>query len=107
MHQWRSRDRGAAAAAITALISPNAKAGDLPADGDNLQSIEVTGTAFQLGLDIPRSIDTIDKKALAEQHLTLVQDALRNVPGITLNSGEGGAHGDSVNLRGLSIPDSF
>jgi catecholate siderophore receptor len=29
------------------------------------------------------------------------------VPGITLNSGEGGAHGDSVNLRGLSIPDSF
>ena len=80
---------------------------DLPADTDNLQSIEVTGTAIQLGLDIPRSIDTIDKKELAEQYLTLVQDALRNVPGITLNSGEGGAHGDSVNLRGLSIPDSF
>ncbi len=36
-----------------------------------------------------------------------MQDALRNVPGITLNSGEGGAHGDSVNFRGLSIPDSF
>ncbi len=81
--------------------------GDVPVDTDNLQSIEVTGTAIQLGLDIPRSIDTIDKKELAEQHLTLVQDALRNVPGITLNSGEGGAHGDSVNLRGLSIPDSF
>jgi len=80
---------------------------DLPADTDNLQSIEVTGTAIQLGLDIPRSIDTIDKKELAEQYLTLLQDALRNVPGITLNSGEGGAHGDSVNLRGLSIPDSF
>ena len=32
---------------------------------------------------------------------------LRNVPGITLKSGERGAHGDSVNLRGLSIPDSF
>lgn len=80
---------------------------DVPADTDNLQSIEVTGTAIQLGLDIPRSIDTIDKKELAEQHLTLLQDALRNVPGITLNSGEGGAHGDSVNLRGLSIPDSF
>jgi catecholate siderophore receptor len=80
---------------------------DVPEGTDNLQSIEVTGTAIQLGLDIPRSIDTIDKKELAEQHLTLVQDALRNVPGITLNSGEGGAHGDSVNLRGLSIPDSF
>ena len=52
-------------------------------------------------------MDTIDKKELAEQHLSLLQDALRNVPGVTLNSGEGGAHGDSVNLRGLSIPDSF
>jgi catecholate siderophore receptor len=108
MHQWRSRDTGAAAAAGFALVCPSAKAdSDLPADTDNLQSIEVTGTAIQLGLDIPRSIDTIDKEQLAEQHLTLVQDALRNVPGITLNSGEGGAHGDSVNLRGLSIPDSF
>lgn len=108
MHQRRSRDHGAAVAAITALVSPHAEAdSDLPAEADNLQSIEVTGTAIQLGLDIPRSIDTIDKKELAEQHLTLLQDALRNVPGITLNSGEGGAHGDSVNLRGLSIPDSF
>jgi catecholate siderophore receptor len=108
MHQWGSRDHGAAVAAITALVGPGARAvSDVPEDTDPLQSIEVTGTAIQLGLDIPRSIDTIDKKQLAEQHLTLVQDALRNVPGITLNSGEGGAHGDSVNLRGLSIPDSF
>jgi catecholate siderophore receptor len=108
MHQWRSRDQGAAVAAISALVSPCARAdSDVPEDTDQLQSIEVTGSAIQLGLDIPRSIDTIDKKQLAEQHLTLVQDALRNVPGITLNSGEGGAHGDSVNLRGLSIPDSF
>jgi len=67
----------------------------------------VTGTAVQSGQDISQSIDGVDKKELEEQHLTLLQDALRNVPGITLNSGEGGAHGDSVNLRGLSIPDSF
>src|SRR5271168_1177118 len=77
-----------------------------PADQD-LQSIEVTGTAIHAALDIPQSIVSIDNKELAEQDLTLVQEALRNVPGVTLNSGEGGAHGDSVNLRGLSIPDSF
>src|SRR5271163_3032538 len=80
---------------------------DVPVDTDNLQSIEVTGTAIHQTLDIPQSIDSIDKKELTEQHLTLVQDALRNVPGVTLNSREGGAHGDSVNLRGLSVPDSF
>ena len=72
-----------------------------------LPSIEVTGTAIPLDHDISQSIDTVDKPALMQQNLTLVQDALRNVPGVTLNAGEGGAHGDSINLRGLAIPDSF
>jgi catecholate siderophore receptor len=72
-----------------------------------LPSVEIVGTAIASDHDIAQSADTLDKKELAEQNLTLLQDALRNVPGVTLNSGEGGAHGDSVNLRGLSIPDSF
>jgi len=72
-----------------------------------LPSIEVIGTAIPSEHDIAQSIDTVDAKELAEQNLTLLQDALRNVPGVTLNAGEGGSHGDSVNLRGLSIPDSF
>jgi catecholate siderophore receptor len=94
--------------AVGALISANAQADTAaPATEDKLQSIEVTGTAIHTSQDISQSTDTVDKKELAEQNLALVQDALRNVPGITLNSGEGGAHGDSVNLRGLSIPDSF
>jgi catecholate siderophore receptor len=98
----------AVGAAITALVSAHANAdGGAPIDEDRLQSIEVTGTAIHTAQDISQSTDTVDKKELAEQNLSLVQDALRNVPGITLNSGEGGSHGDSVNLRGLSIPDSF
>jgi catecholate siderophore receptor len=72
-----------------------------------LPSIEVTGTAIHSDLDTSQSVVTVDAKDLAQQNLALLQDALRNVPGITLNSGEGGSHGDSVNLRGLSIPDSF
>jgi catecholate siderophore receptor len=99
---------GAAGLAVGALISANAQADDAaPASEDKLQSIEVTGTAIHAPQDISQSTDTVDKKELAEQNLSLVQDALRNVPGVTLNAGEGGAHGDSVNLRGLSIPDSF
>jgi catecholate siderophore receptor len=72
-----------------------------------LPDIEVTGTAAPSDRDVPQSTDTVTSQELAEQNLVLLQDALRNVPGVTLNSGEGGAHGDSVNLRGLSIPDSF
>ncbi len=101
----------AAGVAVSTLLSTHAHAeveatpsADQPAA---LPSVEVTGTAIHSDLDTSQSVDTLDKKELAEQNLTLVQDALRNVPGITLNSGEGGAHGDSVNLRGLSIPDSF
>src|ERR1700723_4691271 len=99
---------GALSAAMTALVSAHAHADSgAPLDEDKLQSIEVTGTAIHTSQDISQSTDTVDKKELAQQNLTLVQDALRNVPGITLNAGEGGSHGDSVNLRGLSIPDSF
>jgi len=72
-----------------------------------LPGVEVTGQAIHSSDDLPQSVDTIDQNMLTGQNLTLVQDALRNIPGITLNSGEGGAHGDSINLRCLSIPDSF
>jgi catecholate siderophore receptor len=99
----------AAGVAVTALLSSanaHAESATPPAE-DKLQSIEVTGTAIHSVQDISQSTDTVDKKELQEQNLALVQDALRNVPGITLNAGEGGSHGDSVNLRGLSIADSF
>src|SRR5277367_5391990 len=101
-----------AGVAVTALISGQARADEAAtatAGGEQqtLPGVEVTGTAIQGGHDISQSIDTVGAKELAEQHLTLLQDALRNVPGVTLNAGEGGGHGDSINLRGLSIPDSF
>ncbi|MDD4914321.1 MAG: TonB-dependent siderophore receptor [Methylococcales bacterium] len=57
--------------------------------------------------DIPQAIDIIGTEQLQDQSITRLQDALRNVPGITLNSGEGGAHGDNVNLRGLVVQNGF
>ena len=86
-----------------------APSGD-PAPADpvsTLPPIEVTGTATALSHEIPQSIDTVGEEEMQEQAATRIEDVLRNVPGITLNAGEGGAHGDSVNLRGLSVPDSF
>ena len=74
--------------------------------GDALER-EVTGTAPESAHDIPQSIDTISQKQMTEQGNKRLTDALRDVPGITLNAGEGGSHGDSLNLRGLSVPDSF
>ena len=97
--------------AMTALASDPVRAGAAagPANNDDpaLPTVEVTGTADHALHDLSQSIDTIDARELSEQHLTLLQEVLRNVPGVTLNSGEGGGHGDSINLRGMSIPNSF
>ncbi len=46
-------------------------------------------------------------EVIREQGVSNLQDALKNVPGITLNAGEGGTHGDLVNLRGFSAGDDF
>jgi catecholate siderophore receptor len=58
-------------------------------------------------LDTPQSIDVVPAQVIKEQGVTSLQDALKNVPGITLNAGEGGTHGDLVNLRGFPINDDY
>jgi catecholate siderophore receptor len=55
----------------------------------------------------PQSINLIPLHVMQEQGVASIQDALKNVPGITLNAGEGGSHGDQVNLRGFSASDDF
>jgi catecholate siderophore receptor len=55
----------------------------------------------------PETIDVVSQAAMKQQSVTSLQDALRYAPGITLNSGEGGAHGDNINLRGFSSIDSL
>lgn len=54
-----------------------------------------------------QTINVLPQALLHEQGVTNLQDALKNVPGVTLNAGEGGAHGDTVNLRGFPANDDF
>lgn len=74
--------------------------------GKNLQklNLELYDAPLQ---DVPQAVDVIDGEQIQDQSITRLQDALRNVPGITLNSGEGGAHGDNINLRGLVVQNGF
>jgi catecholate siderophore receptor len=57
--------------------------------------------------DTPQSITIVSAKTLQEEAATRLEDALKNVPGITLNSGEGAARGDTVNLRGFPAYNDF
>ena len=58
-------------------------------------------------LDTPQTITVISQRVIADQGDTSLQEVLRSVPGVTLNAGEGGAHGDTINLRGFSASDDF
>jgi catecholate siderophore receptor len=98
--------------AVTAGALP-ATAGDATADQGEGGNVVVT--ARRLGIlalsqtvqNTPQTINVLPQQLLQEQHITTLQEALKNVPGVTLNSGEGGSHGDSINLRGFPASDDF
>ncbi|HEU5048243.1 MAG TPA: TonB-dependent siderophore receptor [Rickettsiales bacterium] len=57
--------------------------------------------------DTPASITTVPKKLMDDQGVTTMRDALRNVPGISLAAGEGGAQGDNLTIRGFTARSDF
>jgi catecholate siderophore receptor len=57
--------------------------------------------------ETPQSLDVISKELLRSEAADRLSDALKNVPGITFNAGEGAARGDTVNLRGFSAFNDF
>ncbi len=82
-------------------------------DPKDLQTVVVTAQRLTLDtlpqkiLDAPQSINLVTTELLQQQVGTSLADALKNVPGITLNAGEGGTHGDLVNIRGFSAGDDY
>ncbi|WP_197489798.1 TonB-dependent receptor [Erythrobacter neustonensis] len=58
--------------------------------------------------DTPRTVTVLDKSFLDDTQAVSFSDALRNVPGITLGVGEGGAgSGDFINLRGFDASNDI
>jgi catecholate siderophore receptor len=61
--------------------------------------------------DVPQTIAVIPRATIAQQGATTLSDALRNVPGITLQAGEGGGAsntaGDMFNMRGFNASNSL
>ncbi len=53
-------------------------------------------------LDTPQTIDVIPQQIIQDQGATSLRDVLRNVAGISLAAGEGGAQGDNLTIRGFT-----
>ena len=89
-------------------------------DGNGKIVLEITGVASTVEVtdkisplsspkytqplrDTPQTILVIPKAVIEEQGATTLRDVLRNVPGLTVAAGEGGAPaGDNLTLRGFS-----
>jgi catecholate siderophore receptor len=58
--------------------------------------------------DTPQTINVIPKQAIQEQGATTMRDVLRNVPGISIQAGEGGVPaGDNLSIRGFNARTDF
>jgi catecholate siderophore receptor len=62
-------------------------------------------------IEVPQTIEVIPREVMEAQGITTLSEALRNVPGISLQAGEGGGasntSGDMFNLRGFSANNSI
>jgi catecholate siderophore receptor len=115
----RSEPAGAArpeftslAAAIAAAVAVPAFAADPSGIGDTLDEVVVEGELSRRDaasgkftaplLDTPKSVSIVTDELIAEQGATNLVEALKNVPGVTFNAGEGGApQGDNLKIRGF------
>jgi catecholate siderophore receptor len=54
--------------------------------------------------DIPQTITVVPQAVIQEQNATTLRDVLRNIPGISMQAGEGGGGlpGDNLSIRGFS-----
>jgi catecholate siderophore receptor len=116
---WKSRAGsmvGVLSACVSGAVGSSALAAppDASNSPDKLQEVTVEGVRSllldKLGQDAqqtPQSVTVVSNEVMSSQGDTRLEDALKNVPGITLNAGEGAARGDTVNLRGFSAFNDF
>jgi catecholate siderophore receptor len=73
------------------------------ADKDYAPGVSTVGGKQPAALrDVAQTVNVVNRAVLEAQAANSMTEALRNVPGITISAGEGGAIGDNINLRGFS-----
>ena len=98
------------------MVSATSAVIDLPSLNE---SVSVTGAVATVASpkyhaplrDIPQTIEVIPRAAMEAQGVTTLSEALRNVPGVTLQAGEGGGAsstaGDMFTMRGFNASNSL
>lgn len=104
----------AVALALAGLAPVAAQAQDKPQALPEVDVIEFRGeqmdsVKYSRPLqDIPRIITVLPQDLLEEQNVTSLKEALRNIPGISLQAGEGNPPGgDQLKIRGFNARDDI
>ncbi|RZU41174.1 TonB-dependent siderophore receptor [Edaphobacter modestus] len=74
------------------------------------ESVDVSTSPNSIGLaqftetltNTPQTVNVVPQFIMQEQAATTIRDGLRNVPGVSIAAGEGGAQGDNLTIRGFS-----
>jgi len=106
--RFGSPARGVLASAValglasTAAFAQSGPQADIVVTGEAARR-ELSSSKFTAPLiDTPKSVTIISQALIAETGSTTLVDALRTVPGITFNAGEGGQPaGDNLKIRGF------
>jgi len=53
-------------------------------------------------MDVPQSVVVINRALMQSQGVTRLEDAVRNAPGVTIGSAEGGSIGTNININGFN-----
>lgn len=74
-----------------------------PASGNTLEAGTGLGRLPGTIQELPQTVNVVPQKIIEEQKANTLGQALRNVPGVTVNLGEGGAgmNGDQFRIRGF------
>ncbi len=89
-------DRGAAEAALPEVVVRGEEVKPYKPKSANIKYTQSLR-------DIPQTVTVIPKAVMQDQNTTTLRDVLRNVPGISMQAGEGGVPaGDNLSIRGFS-----
>ena len=84
-------------------LKPVIVTGDRDREGTYQPGLTNIGKTQQLLRDIPQSVTVVPESLMHDRSVDTFREALRNVPSITFNAGEGGRIGDNITLRGFSV----
>ena len=85
-----------------ATMQPVTVTGSRPSEDFQVTKGSINRMGAGTLMDVPQSVVVINKALMQSQGVTTLENAVRNVPGVTIGSAEGGAIGNNINLNGFS-----